>query len=130
MNRPPTSDQHHHPNVSSHAADRYDSRFDNGHEPLTTAWERGVRVEAPDKNYHAARVHPPMDLLMICKNGVITTVIYASETRVQAPGKVQCQGCGHPHEPLRTDETCPWCGSTVEAGRTAGAISLIRKEEN
>ena len=127
MNTKTTSDQHQRPVVSSHAADKYGNRFDNGDIPLATAWERGVRVEAPDKDYHEARLHPLMDLLMTCKNGVITTVMYASRTRVHAPGKVRCHGCGHPHEPLRTNETCPWCGSTAEAGRSTGAISITRK---
>jgi hypothetical protein len=103
MNTKTTSDQHQRPVVSSHAANEYDNRFDNGDIPLATAWERGVRVEAPDKHYHEARLHPLMNLLMTCKNGVITTVMYASKTRVQAPGKVRCQGCGHPHDPRATD---------------------------
>lgn len=127
MNTKPTSGQYQRTVVSSHAADEYEKRYENGDVPLRTAWERGVRVEAPDKNYHEARLFPTEDLLMTCKNGVITTVMYASKTRVKAPGKVRCEGCGHPHEPLRTSETCPWCGATADAGRSVGAIALTYK---
>ena len=127
MDTQPISDPYRRPVISLHAADQYESRFDNGDVTLITAWERGVKVDAPEKHYHEARFYPPTDLLMTCKNGVITTVMYASKTRVNAPEAVRCQGCGHPHEPLRTKETCPWCGSTADAGRSAGAISLVRK---
>lgn len=130
MNATPTSGQSGRTVTSNHAEDEYARRF-NGDVPLITAWERGIHVEAPDKHYHEARLYPPTNLLMTAKNGVITTVMYASQTRVNAPGTVRCQGCGHPHEPLRTTETCPWCGATANAGRSTGAITIItRGEEN
>jgi rubrerythrin len=113
---------------SNHAEDEYAERFD-GDVPLITAWERGIRVEAPDKHYHEARFYPPTDLLMTVKNGVITTAMYASRTRVKAPGKVQCQSCGHPHEALQTQETCPWCGATADGGRSTGAITITTRGE-
>ena len=123
-----TSGQYGRTVTSNHAEDQYADRFD-GDVPLVTAWERGVRVEAPDKHYHEARFYPPTDVLMTAKNDVITTVMYASQTRVEAPGKVRCQGCGHPHEPLRTTETCPWCGATVDQGRSVGTITITTRGE-
>jgi len=126
MNTKSINSQYSSTTATIHAEERYKQRFDSGDLPLVTAWERGVRVEAPDKEYQEARLHPPSDLLMTTKGGVITTVLFASRERVKAPGKIRCQGCGHPHEPLKTNETCPWCGSTAEVGRSTGQITLIR----
>lgn len=123
-----TNGQYRRPSIDPHAADQYIERFQEGDLPLRNAWEQAVQVEAPDKHYHEARLYPPADLLMTCKNGVVTTVLFASKTRIEAPGKVRCGGCGHPHEPLLTTETCPWCGATAEAGRSTGAITLTRTE--
>lgn len=112
-----------------HAEEQYVERFEND-VPLISAWERGVRVNAPDKHYDEARLYPPADLLMTAKGSEITTVMYASETRIDPLGKVRCDGCGHPHEPIRPTETCPWCGSTADVGRSTGAIKLTIKGGN
>lgn len=129
MSTNPTSNQYGHTVTSDHAENKYADRFDDD-VPLVMAWEHGVPVEAPDKHYHEARLYPPTNLLMTAKNGVITTTMSASKTRVKAPDKVRCQGCGNPHEPLQTTETCPWCGATADEGRSTGAITItIRKED-
>ncbi len=112
-----------------HAEKQYADRFESDI-PLISAWKRGVRVEAPDKHYDEARLYPPADLLMTAKGGDITTVMFASQTRILAPGKVRCDGCDYLHEPIRTAETCPWCGSTADVGRSAGAIKLTVKGGN
>jgi rubrerythrin len=128
MTAQPTSSPSGRTDTSIHAEDKYDNRFD-ADVPLITAWERGVRVEAPDKHYHEARLHPPTGALMTAKNGVITTVMYANKTLVKAPDKTRCQSCGQPHEPLRTTETCPWCGATAEDGRSTGTITITTRGE-
>lgn len=125
----PTSGRSGRTTTTYHAERQYGDRFVSD-VPLISAWEQGVRVEAPDKHYDEARFYPPSDLLMTAKGGELTTVMYASKTRILAPGKVRCDGCSHPHDPIQISEACPWCGSTADVGRSTGAIKLIIKRGN
>lgn len=122
-----SNDTYRHPPITIHADERSDERFSELDLNLALVWERGVAVELPDKDYDAARYYPPSDLVLLLRGGVVTTALYASESRVNAPGLVQCDSCNEPHDPVTIEETCPWCEATIDGGWSSGPITLRRE---
>ncbi len=114
--------------TTDHAEEQYAERFDCD-VPLINAWLDGVQVEAPHKHYDEARLYPPADLLMTAKGGAITTVMYASQTPIRAPGKVWCLDCDYPFEQTLTTKVCPWCESPA-VGLTVGGVKVTIKGGN
>lgn len=122
-----TSDPYQRPPVQQpHAPNQWAERFPNHDVDIQTAWEVGLPALAPQKEGEAFRLYPPEDALIILRGGLIRTAIPERTTIVYPDCDLdQCQECDNPHEPLGTAELCPWCGATLNAGRSSGQLTMI-----
>jgi hypothetical protein len=123
-----TSDPYQRPPIQEpHAPNQWTERFPDHDVDIQTAWERGLPALAPLKDGEAFRLYPPENALLILRDGLLRTAIPANDTLVLPEEDLErCQQCGNAHEPLDTDETCPWCDATLKAGRSTGPITIRR----
>lgn len=66
------------PRVSSHARLRFVHRAGVDASSTARAWREGTAVDVEAHNYHQARYNAARDVVLLARNGVITTVLDAA----------------------------------------------------
>lgn len=69
------------PRVSSHARLRFMQRTNTTEFSPHQAWQDGLPVDVDGYNYHQARYDDLLDVVLLAREGVVTTVLRAAYTR-------------------------------------------------
>lgn len=105
------------PDVTTHAKLRWLQRSKTIELRLKEAWRQGYYVGCDEYNGQA-RLHSPGGVVLIEKDGVITTVLETATISYNADHLVECRECDNEYKPDPNDRTCPWCPSGQrEVGR-------------
>jgi hypothetical protein len=78
---------------------------------VQTAWREGIPIEAPNYSYDNARLHEPSGTVLLARNDVLKTVIYADGIELADDHLTECPRCEQRYEktPNLNECGCPWC---------------------
>lgn len=123
--RPTT--QHGVPRFTNHARDRWAERTPVPNPtPIEDAWRETYPVGAPTVDATAVHLHPEYDVLLVVKNGDVTTVLEAKYGRLDTSGLIRCDGCDCFTDIATTGLTCPWCEAPLCGIRGDGQLAIRR----
>lgn len=96
------------PDVTTHAKLRWLQRSATFELHVAEAWRQGYYVGCDEYNGQA-RLHSPGEVVLIEKDGVITTVLETTNISYNADHLVECRECEYEYKPDSGNRTCPWC---------------------
>ena len=97
--------------IHPHAEDRWTERTP-AEEPLSAAWARSVRIQAPAADADEVRLYAPYSALLVYRQGMLRTVLN-NDGRISCPALGTCSSCENLIDPV-VDDTCRWCDAEIE----------------
>lgn len=113
------------PTITGHARGRWCERSDMPTVDPATAWEDGLTVEVPEKEYSEARLYPPAEVVLLRQDEAIVTVLCAGRCHISSGGLFRCSSCGQVTRFQRSRDGCEWC-ETPLAGVTESGVRIER----
>lgn len=97
------------PHPSNHARMRWFQRAGVTEFDIREAWYRSPSVGVPDYVGTKGRLHEPSGTVLIARDGVIVTVVYTGDERLNDDHLCLCDRCGYRYDRLPDDRECQWC---------------------
>ncbi len=63
------------------------------------------------------RLHDPAGVILVARNGVITTALRAEYEKTYSPHLIACESCGFEYSAQEHGLTCPYCDHYKEIKR-------------
>lgn len=121
----------HCPPIIPHAEERWQKRTPvNEPVDIGIAWKKTIIVGAPEIDCDIARLYQPYDLLIVVREGVIKTVLYADHHRLETEGFIYCVHCDCLIDPCKIDRTCTQCDEPITGSRTGGGMTIRLKSSS
>lgn len=110
------------PHPTNHIKLQWLKRNTNRNIDIRTGWRLGVPVRAPDYDYNTARLYEPADILILERDGVMTTVLHSENIQLNDDHLVKCPCCGNRIEvdgvdtddPEAIANACHWCNGEAD----------------
>lgn len=100
-------------NVDIRVSDHGDQRCvlrSGGYELSTEElWRQGSYVDVEGKSGRT-RLHDPAGVILVARNGIITTALRAEYEKTYSPNLTTCSSCGYQYCTKEHGLTCPYCG--------------------
>lgn len=95
--------------VSEHGDQRCVLRSGGSELSTKELWRQGSFVDVEGQSGRT-RMHDPAGVILVARNGVITTALRAEYESTYSPHLTTCDSCGYEYCTKEHGLTCPYCG--------------------